>query len=124
MYDNPGKCISLKASAAIESKYIAVKMQGNQIVPATGDSDVVIGFVQREGIASEALPVMVNGVSMAVAGGAITAGSPVCAATGGKIVTATGNFCGVALEEASAANDVIPVLIISGVLSGSNPASD
>lgn len=114
MYENPGKCISLRSTNAMTDKYLAVKMEGNAIVLATSASDVIVGFVQREGIATEVLPVMINGISMGVAGAAIAAGTPICPTTGGKVITASGRYCGIALEAASAANDIIPVLIIPG----------
>lgn len=114
MYDNPGKCISLRSTVAMTDKYLAVKMSGSEIVLATSAANVIVGFVQREGIATEVLPVMVNGISMAKAGDAIAAGSPICPTTGGKVITAAGRYCGIALEAASAANDIIPVLVIPG----------
>ena len=114
MYDNPGKCISLKSTLAMTDKYLAVKMVGREIQLATSAADVVVGFVQREGIASEVLPVMINGISMAVAGDVIAAGSPICPTTGGKVITASGKFCGIALEAASASGDIIPVLVTPG----------
>jgi hypothetical protein len=114
MYEDPGKCISLKSTNIMASKYLAVAMSGDEIVLATSAADVVVGFVQREGIAHETLPVMVNGITMAIAGAAIAAGSPICPTTGGKVVTAAGKFCGIALEAASKADDIIPVLIEQG----------
>ena len=114
MYEDPGKSISLRSANAITAKYLAVKMSGDEIVLATSASDVIVGFVQREGIATEVLPVMINGISMAVAGALIAAGSPVSPTTGGKVITATGKFCGIALEAASKADDIIPVLITQG----------
>lgn len=114
MYEDPGKSISLKSTNNMTSKYLAVKMSGNEIVLATAASDVIVGFVQREGIATEFLPVMINGISMAVAGAAIAAGSPICPTTGGKVTTAAGKFCGIALEAASNNGDIIPVLITQG----------
>lgn len=113
MYENPGKQISLKTGDAI-AKQIAVKMVGNQIAPATSAADVVVGFVQREGIATEVVPVMVDGITMAKAAAAISAGSPVCPTTGGAVTTAAGKYCGIALEAASSANAIIPVLITLG----------
>jgi len=95
-------------------KYLAVKMSGREIVLATSAADVIVGFVQREGIATEVLPVMVNGITMAKAGALIAAGSPICPTTGGKVITAAGKFCGIALEAASADGDIIPVLITQG----------
>lgn len=113
-YENPGKCITLIATAAITAKYTAVKMSGSEIVLATAASDVIVGFVQREGIAAEALPVMINGITMAVAGAAIAAGTPICPTTGGAVITASGKFCGIALEAATVAGEIIPVLITQG----------
>ena len=116
MYDIPGKCISLKAPAAI-GKYLPVKMTADGIAVATSGDNSVVGFVQREGIANEVLPVMIDGVSMGVASAAIAKGALVTPTTGGALVTASSDdvFVGVALEAATAANDIIPVLIKFGV---------
>jgi len=114
MYENPGKQISLKTVSEMTAKYIAVKMSGNKIAPATSAADVIVGFVQRKGIADEALPVMIDGITMAEAAGIIAAGSPVCPTTGGKVTTAAGKFCGITLEAASADGVIIPVLITQG----------
>ena len=116
MYEIPGFTFSAKTAAAQESKYVFVKMTAGGLAPATALTDVVVGVVQRSGIATEALPVMQSGVSMVVASAAIAKGAPVGPTAGGKAVTSAAQFCGVALEAATAAGDIIPVLLMGGSL--------
>jgi len=118
MYDNPGKCISLKATAAVTAKYTVGKYTADGLAVATAQDDPIVGFIQREGKATEALPVMINGISMGIASAAISKGAKVAATTGGALVTATAGdqFVGIALEAATAANDIIPVLIQFGTV--------
>lgn len=117
MYEVPGMNITVKAAAAFEEKYLAVKVTADGLAVATAATDNVIGFVQRAGIATEALPVMVNGITMAKASGAIAKGDAVAAAANGAVAkTTAGAYCGVALEAASAAGDIIPVLIKFGTI--------
>lgn len=114
MYEVPGFTFSAKTAAAQENKYVFVKMTATGIAPATAATDAVVGVVQRKGIASEVLPVMQSGISMVIASAAIAKGACVAPTTDGKAVTSTAQFCGVALEAASAANDIIPVLLMAG----------
>lgn len=114
-YENPGKQISLKSTAAIK-KHLAVKMSGEEVVVTAAIGDRCIGFVQREGIATEVVPVMVDGITMAVASAAITAGVPVNGTADGEVVTATAAYCGIALKAATAKGDIIPVLILPGYI--------
>lgn len=119
MYEVPGMNITVKASAEFKEKYLAVKVTAGGLAVATAATDNVIGFVQRAGIATEALPVMINGITMAKASAAIAKGDAVAAAANGAIAkAATGAYCGVALEAASAAGDIIPVLIKFGTIAG------
>lgn len=115
-YEMRGMCISLKASAKNDVRYAPVKISAADTFAVAGTADAadVIGFVQTQGVADEACPVMVNGVTFAVASAAITAGARVTAVDGGKVATATAKAasCGRALNAATKAGDVISVLIM------------
>lgn len=113
MYEIPGFTFSAKTAAKQDAKYVFVKMTATGLAPATALTDAVVGVVQRKGIASEALPVMANGISMVEASAAIDKGALVGPTTGGKAVTSTTQYCGIALEAAKA-GDIIPVLLTLG----------
>ena len=86
MYEVPGMCISVKSVNEVVGKYQAVK-------------------------------IMVDGITMAKASAAIAKGDHVAAAAAGAVAKATtGKFCGIAMEAATAAGDIIPVLIRFGTL--------
>ena len=114
MYEIPGFTFSAKTAAAQDSKYVFVKMTATGLAPATALTDAVVGVVQRKGITSEALPVMANGISMVVASADIAKGALVGPTTGGRAVTSTTQYCGIALEAAAKAGDIIPVLLTLG----------
>lgn len=105
-------CISLKAKDAIDTPRVAVKFGANGIEVA-GAGDEVIGVLQNPVKAGEAGRVAVNGVTMVAAGAAITTGAKVKAGANGKVVTIESGDAsfGIALEAATAANDVIAVLL-------------
>ncbi|MFI3171098.1 MAG: DUF2190 family protein [Eubacteriales bacterium] len=112
MYQIPGTCISVVTNAAMSDKYKAVKLGANGLVLASANTDVVIGVLQRQAIASEAATVMVDGITMMKASAAIAKGALVTTDANGDAVTWTeNNVIGIALEAASAANDIIPVLL-------------
>ena len=114
MYEIPGYSFSAKTVAAQTTKYVFVKMTDAGIAPATAVADAVVGVVQREGIAGEVLPVMHSGISMVVASAAIAKGAKVIPAADGRAATAAGACNGIALEAATAAGDIIPVLLVNG----------
>ena len=111
MYEIPGFTFSAKTAAAQDSKYVFVQMTATGLAPATALTDAVVGVVQRKGIASEALPVMANGISMVVASANIARGALVGPTAGGRAVTSTTQYCGIALEAAANEGDIIPVLL-------------
>lgn len=112
MYEIPGCQISARLKEAQENKYRFVKLTADGVELATAASDVVLGVLQREGIATEVVPVMENGISMVEASAAIAKAALVGPTTGGKAVTvASGAYSGIALEAATAAGDIIPVLL-------------
>lgn len=117
MYEVPGMCISVKSVNEIKGKYQAVKMTADGVVVATAAADEVLGFIQREAKAGEVAQIMVDGITMAKASGAIAKGAHVAAAADGAIASAaSGKFCGIAMEAAGAAGDIVPVLIRFGTL--------
>lgn len=103
MYEIKGQTISLIAGEVIsaEQKYKPVYISGDNTCKVTGGgSDTkYVGYVQAEGKLGEAVPVMISGVTMFKATGAVAAGAVV--AGGGIALAAAGN-----------AGDVIPVKIV------------
>lgn len=105
-------CITLKASAQIDTAKVAVKVSANNTMALAGASDAAVGILQDPVIEGEAGRVAVSGITMAVAGEAIAAGANVKSGANGKLVVdSTGAGIGVALEAATAANDIISVLL-------------
>lgn len=102
MYEIKGQVISLIAAEEIkaEQKYMPVYISGDNACKVTGGNGETkyVGYVQAEGKLGEAVPVMIDGVTMFKATGSVSAGAVV---TGG----------GIALAAASHAGDIIPVLI-------------
>lgn len=103
MYEIKGQTISLIAGEAIsvDQKFMPVYISGDNtcMVTGAGESAKYVGYVQAEGKLGEAVPVMINGVTMFKATGAVAAGATV---TGG----------GIALAAAKVAGDIIPVKIV------------
>ena len=118
MYEVPGMSISVKSVDEVKGRYHAVKMTADGVQLATAAADNVLGFIQREAKAGEIAQVMVDGITMAHASGAIAKGAFVTAAADGKVATAaSGNkYCGIAME-AAATGDIVPVLIRFGTVS-------
>lgn len=103
MYEIKGQVISLVAgeNISVKQKFMPVYVSGDNTCKVTGggDSTKYVGYVQAEGKLGEPVPVMINGVTMFKATGAVTAGTAV---TGG----------GIALASATQAGDIIPVKIV------------
>lgn len=118
-YENRGKTISLVADAAYTDRYIAVKKTKKTAVDeqftvcATGD--VPVGILQDPTPAGKAVAVLINGVSFVKASAPIAAGDKVTTAAGGLAVTAGEDVVpyGTALNAATAAGDIISVLLQS-----------
>lgn len=110
-YENCLGCITLKASAKVDTAKLAVKVSADNTMAVAGASDKAIGVLQDPVIAGEAARVAVSGITPVVAGGAIAAGAFVKAGANGKVVTSTDPDLGVALESAAADGDIISVLI-------------
>ena len=85
------------ASTITEFALVAVNSDGKIAVVADPTSEAVVGIAQRAASAGEAVEVIVNGITRAIAGGAIApeTTSLLMASTGGKLVALTkgsGNF--------------------------------
>lgn len=100
MYEIKGQTISLIAGEAIstDKKFMPVYISADNTCKIVKSTEKCVGYVQAEGKLGEAVPVMIDGVTMFKASGAVVAGTEVL---GG----------GIALAAASDAGDIIPVLI-------------
>lgn len=98
-------------AAGAVAQYLRVKTPG--AIAAAGASDVSIGTMELPCLAAGPCTVRLRtaqGTRKMVASEAITAGNSVYAAAGGKIAATGTVFEGIALESATADNDVIEVL--------------
>ena len=107
----------LKASATLAAKqYYAVKLASTagEVAVCSSGTDVVIGLVQNDPAAGEAADVAALGVALGYASTAITRGTALATNTTGQLeTTSTDNYqvIGIALEAATAAGDIIRVLL-------------
>jgi hypothetical protein len=112
-YEIPTEALSLVAAADLRTKqYYGVKLNTSGQIVLAGDGESAIGILQDAPNTTEIGRVMTLGVSFAVAGDAITAGSNVALDAAGKFVTAGGGdaVVGVALKSA-AAGDIFSVFL-------------
>lgn len=110
-YEVKGKTITMIV-AADTPRWSPVKMDANgKAVLATANTDLVIGFTQATAVANEAVAVMIDGITMAPVSAAIAVGAKVAPTTDGTMLTSAAGFVGIAMEAATAAKDVIAVLI-------------
>jgi hypothetical protein len=126
--ESPTKAFT--AGAAI-GPFLRVKLSSGKLAAAVA-TDVEIGTTERASFADGDIVAVrlrtAQGTRKMVAAGAITAGNPVYAAAAGKIDAAGTVYCGTALEEATADNDVIEVLPgpntdIANTITGTNAAA-
>ena len=116
-YEIPGQTVPMTAAADLSSKqfYVVYGSAANSVNVATDNTaHVPLGILQNEPESGQAAAVCINGVSKAVAGDAVSAGALLTFDSEGRVVTASGTgiyTVGVALQAASAAGEVIPVLI-------------
>lgn len=95
------------------TQFKAVKTAGALVVSAA-DTDIIRGFIQQDGAATEANVKIVSfGQTKAIASGVIAKGARVCPDAAGKIkVAAAADLCcGYALSAAGADNDVIDIFL-------------
>jgi len=109
-----GMTISLKASVDMTGKkYVPVKVTGEHIFTPCAAAEQAVGFLQTEVKLGEAGQVMIQGITFAKAAAPIAAGVAVAVGANSTVATATvgQKVCGIALDAATAANDIISVLI-------------
>lgn len=112
----PGQAVTFTASADVTGGRL-VEVTGNRTVgPAGADSAKVVGVAAFDVKSGDTVTVYTRagGVHPLVANGAVVAGVKVSSAAAGKVQTvgSTTNPVGLALEAATADNDVIDVLFI------------
>lgn len=119
-WEQPGlKIGSLTASADLSGKqYCFAVLSGAGTVNAAAASNVqCVGVIQNKPISGSTAEIVVNGVSKVAAGAALSVNAEVMADATGRAVTAatTGNRVqGIALEAATAAGQIIAVLLNKG----------
>lgn len=110
----PGEAVTFTASAAVTGGRLVVVTGDRTVGPAGADSAAVVGVAAFDAASGEPVTVFTRagGVQRLTASAAIAAGARVISASAGKVATigAGANALGVALEAASADNDVIDVL--------------
>lgn len=113
---------SFIASASITA-FQLVKQDGNgKVIPCTADTDVPVGVAQQSVSSGEVVNVCVLGLSRAVAGGTITAGTHfyvmpglagkvyAYASAGEGVQTIAGRFLANAVNAAGSANEQIEII--------------
>ncbi len=108
----PGNAVTFTASAPVIGGRL-VEVTGDKTVgPAAADSAKVVGVAGFDAAAGEHVTVYSGNLQKLVASGAIAAGAKVTAAAAGKAQTAGSgvNPIGLALQAATATDDVIDVL--------------
>ena len=111
--DCPVFDMTLVAAADLTaSMYRVVKIDSNGKAALAVSGDGMF-FLQNSPKAGTAAAVRVHGISFAIAGAAITAGAKVTSDANAAVVAAvaTKNAIGIALKAATAAGEVIPVLM-------------
>jgi hypothetical protein len=112
-YEIPGFSFTLPANADLStSQYLAaVCTSGNAAVAGAGVD--IVGIIQNKPTSGKATTLVTNGVSKARAGAAVSVGAKLMTNGSGQLITATATNKGVgfALSAASAANEVISVLL-------------
>jgi len=118
--EQAGIDITLKASTDLSSyQYYLVELTNDRTVGiCDAVTDVILGILQNKpAAANRPAKVRVAGTSKVVAGAAVTQGALLTTNASGQAVTATSGtdttkyVIGIALEDASAAGDIIEMLI-------------
>lgn len=78
-YELKGQVISLKASVALskKDKFKPVKISGDNTIALAEEGDTVVGIVQTEAKAGEAVQVMISGVTFFKCTATVAAGAAV-----------------------------------------------
>jgi uncharacterized protein DUF2190 len=119
-YEVPGLSWSNEQSGEdlTNYQYTFVAYDGNgNVVHNTTDGALCLGVVQNKPLSGRSVTIMSTGISRVAAGEAVTKGALVSSdATGRAAIADTGDkVLGTALSAASAAGEIISVLLIVGV---------
>lgn len=119
-YRIPLQAITVIAAADLSSKqYYAVKLNADGEAALAGAGENAVGILQDTPAEDQAGNVMVLGESFAVCGGNIVAGSNLTPDAQGRLVTAGGADCVIAVaREAGALNEVHTVLLVTRTATG------
>ena len=114
-FEIPGQKLGTQRAAdALTNRYrFATIDTAGQVVQVSAAGAKAVGVLQSPAEAGEAAELMITGVSKVEAGAAIANTGPIASDVQGRAITAvTGNVInGIALETASAAGEVIAVLL-------------
>lgn len=120
-----GQKIPLAAGAALTARRLVKMSADRTVIPAAAATDTPIGVAEFDvTTVGEIGTIQVDGVAYVEAGAAISVGDKVTADSSGRGVTAapsagTNNgVIGIALEAASAAGDLIEVMLVPSTLQG------
>jgi hypothetical protein len=105
--------VTLPANGTI-TQYYCVEMGASGVTVLNAITDTVTGIAQETAVSGGTCVVRVSGTSKAVAGGAITKGAKLGIDTSGRVtatIAAASTGIGVALETATAAGDIIGIVI-------------
>jgi len=114
-YDGQQICMTMKSAAAV-SQYEAVTIAGQsdgEVADCSSAGEIVFGIAQNSASAAgEAVRVCVLGVTLAEAGAAVTKADTLQTDATGRVIAAasTDEECGVAVETAAAAGDLITII--------------
>lgn len=118
-YEIPGQTVSFEAAADLSgNQFYGVKLTAAHTVNVAGNGEKIVGVLQNKpAAAGNAATVVLDGITKAVAGAAISVGDEVSLDANGKFVTAAigDTVAGVAVDAASADGDVISVVLGAGV---------
>ena len=122
---NIGLAKSYTAGGTIPAYTIVKLSAAETVVAAAAASDAVLGVSEDiPSVSGERVDVTLTGISFVVAGAAVALGALVMSDASGRAITATAaagtnvRTIGMALEAASAAGDVIRVLLQQGSFQG------
>lgn len=115
--ENLGTVVTFPANADLSSsQYCFVSLNSSGNVAVTGDGAHATGVLQNDpAAAARAASVALNGVTKVKAGGTVTAGGLVASdSTGRAVDVVSGDYIlGEALEAATAANQIISIVLNS-----------
>lgn len=108
--------LSLEAEADLSAKqFHLIKLDSSGKVALAGSAERAIGVLQNNPSTGEAAQVRVLGVSKVVSGYSFGVGTVLASDASGKAITSSSaKPIGIALEAATAANQIVSVLVIPG----------